>query len=151
MKQSLLPVFFLLSAVSCYQAQEEFMSKQSQLNFALGVETPVVISGDELAQSHGRLVTLKGVLSDTKIPRILGVEVRSERGCRGLHCYATGVLIGLEQPRDPEFEGAANSNPDVVMQYTLYSSLQGDLAVAKANPEQENMDETNLPETDSGS
>jgi hypothetical protein len=51
---------------------------------------PVLTSHSQLEAHVDRLVTIEGVVSETKIPTILGVDVEAEE--LGRRCRATGVL-----------------------------------------------------------
>ena len=54
---------------------------------------PVLTSPDQLAAHVGRTVTIRGVVANSKIPTILGVDVRSnDPDLRGRLAEATGVL-----------------------------------------------------------
>jgi hypothetical protein len=59
-----------------------------------GAERPIVITRtEELSGAVGRVVTLRGVVANTKIPTLVGVDIDSETpDLRGRPATATGVL-----------------------------------------------------------
>lgn len=60
---------------------------------------------DEIDQYVGQLITITGIVSNTKIPQLLGVDIASDDpDVRGLYASATGVLektVVTENEVDP--------------------------------------------------
>lgn len=91
---------------------------------------PVLTNGDQLDGYNGRLVAVRGVILNSKSPRILGVEVRADDKLRGQEAYAVGLLIRWNETTvDPHVQ---NSGPGT--KYFLYFDLSGRLAEARPIP-----------------
>jgi len=96
---------------------------------ALGMEVPVLTHPDERDNYLGQLVAVRGVVSNSKLPQIIDVYVDTDE-LRGREAYAVGVLVKFVVKKvDPE---AANDGPGP--KYMLYTSLDGELAEARALP-----------------
>ena len=103
---------------------------------ALGMKVPVltVESFKDYDKYVGRLVAVRGTVSNTKIPRIAGVDVHVPDGIEREKddCYAVGILTKWTiRPQDIP-PGVANRGPGTF--YILYSDLRGTLAEAKHVP-----------------
>lgn len=113
---------------------------------ALGMDVPVITSADDLDKYIGRLVAIRGKVSNTKMQRIVGVFVNApdELRKREAEAYAVGIL-GKWTVTEAEFQkiqgeaqkignliGVAHPGPGVY--YTLYADLNGKLAEARGMP-----------------
>ena len=98
---------------------------------ALGMKVPVLISAASRDEYIGRLVAIRGTVSDSKIPRIAGIEVGlSDDKLRGQEAYAVGILARfVVTEADPTI---ANSGTGTF--YTLYYDLGGKIAEARPLP-----------------
>ena len=75
-------------------------------------------------------MAVRGIVSETKIPKIMGVRVQTPFELRGQEAYAVGILGKFTVKKvDPLI---ANDGPGV--KYTLYFDLSGKLAEARAMP-----------------
>ena len=75
---------------------------QAQINKA-EILTDTITSKENLDNHVNKLITIKGEISRTKIPQILGIDVDCV-GCEGKNGIATGILIKtivLEKDVDP--------------------------------------------------
>lgn len=130
----------LLALMSAADAAEKSsMAEGHQFKpVALGSKVPVVTDNRELSDFDGRLVAIRGIVSNTKVPTVIGVDVRVDDKLRGREAYAIGILRRSEvtqEQLDAEFaeRGAfATRGPGVY--YTLYFDLSGKLAEARAWP-----------------
>jgi hypothetical protein len=96
----------------------------------LGYESPVILDSSDLTGRNGQLVTLRGAVSNSKIPKIFGVEVRADKEHRGKICYASGILVGVETAKlEPELDQAtAGGQIRGTLEFSLYYDLSGKLA-----------------------
>lgn len=80
----------LIASVTLLHAEDAAV-KQS---VAKPKETPVLLtSREKIDDNVGKLVTIKGEVTNTKIPSILGIDVESsEPDLRGKAATATGIL-----------------------------------------------------------
>lgn len=60
---------------------------------ALGIKVPILEREGDAEKYVGRLVAVRGTVSDSKIPRIRNVEVRADDSLRNREAYAVGILI----------------------------------------------------------
>jgi hypothetical protein len=113
------------------QGQAEQSGRDTTLALAIGMDVPVVTSFKELDKCLGRVVALRGVVSEgNKIPYLLGVQINCDDELRGKEVYALGILKKFEVKEvDPL---TANSGPGI--KYNLYYDLNGELAKARALP-----------------
>jgi|GEM_PF-2849177 len=83
-------------------------------------QPPVVLTSRDQLDAHvGQLVTLRGEVSNTKIPEILGVDVQSNHpDLRGQYAEATGVLHRYVVTPD-EIEAANFANRGAGVFYRL--------------------------------
>lgn len=111
----------------------EEASTGSEMKFApgaLGMAVPVITSAKDRDKYVGRLVAVRGIVSESKLAFIVGVEVKATDELRGREAYAVGIL-GRFTATDDEAR-TANDGPGV--KYTLYSDLSGKLADARSLP-----------------
>lgn len=105
---------------------------------ALGMAVPVITSHNELDAHLGRLVAVRGTITRTKAPTILGVDVRNSSDLDSVDAYAVGVLTRHELTADDHAESQrlygpfASRGPGVT--YHLYFDLSGRHADAKPWP-----------------
>ena len=90
-----------------------FFSKQSlaqnENSIQEGFEPVIVAHEEELDDYVGQLITIKGEVSNTKIPQILGVDVASDDpDLRGEFAVATGVLVKWIVTEDEVDNSVAN-------------------------------------------
>ena len=113
---------------------------------ALGMDVPVLTSADDLDKYIGRLVAVRGTVSNTKLQCIVGVFVDApdDLRTRETDAYAVGIL-GKWTVTEAEFRkwqddarkqgnriGVAHPGPGVY--YSLYADLTGKLAEARPLP-----------------
>ena len=108
---------------------------------ALGMEVPVLTVADHLDEHLGRLVAVRGPISDSKIPLIAGVEVKADDELRGQGAYAIGILtkwkVTEEELRKAEdHAGGPPPNDGPGTRYILYFDLAGRIAKARPLPEE---------------
>ena len=114
---------------------------------ALGMELPVIESEKELDKYVGRLVAVRGVVRNTKLPNIFGVDIRVADELRRSESevYAVGILVKFvvteEQVRKSQEEAARRTGnlvglprPGLGTHYSLYVDLKGKLAEARPLP-----------------
>ena len=107
-------------------------SRGEESTFAvLGMKPPVLTKPAQLDKHLGRLVVVRGVLSRTRVPRIIGVEVEDRPELRGQLATATGILVRpvakVEQLSDAELRGTiVLDGPGI--KYRLYRDLEGHLS-----------------------
>lgn len=125
----------------CGKAVPENRSPRPEKQFApvaLGMDVPVITFADERDEYVGRVVAVRGVVSDTKLAFIVGVEVDASDELRGREAYAVGILQRFTVTEDAiresekKFGKFAHSGPGV--SYTLYFNLSGTLAEARPLP-----------------
>lgn len=100
---------------------------------ALGMQVPVITSANRknIDDYVGRLVAVRGIVSErTKIPDILGVQIKTPDELRGQEGYAVGILGKFTVKQVNPL--VANDGPGV--KYTLYFDLSGKIAEARAMP-----------------
>jgi hypothetical protein len=100
---------------------------------ALGMRVPVITSANRknIDDYVGRLVAVQGIVSErTKLPDILGVQVKTPDELRGQEAYAVGILGKFTVKQVNPL--IANNGPGV--KYTLYFDLSGKIAEAQAMP-----------------
>ena len=95
---SILPVsavaFVTAIAAVCLVAQPS-VCRDKSASFkpgALGMNPPLVTSREDLDKYVGQLVAIRGVVSNTKIATISGVDVCADDHLRGTDAYAVGIL-----------------------------------------------------------
>jgi hypothetical protein len=106
---------------------------------ALGIVPPLLSSRDELDRHLDRLVAIRGIVSPTKIPTIIGVDVRDPHDeLRDKEAYAVGILRkwtetqeGIDA-RTRKYGVFAHRGPGDF--YALYFDLSGELAEARPWP-----------------
>jgi hypothetical protein len=120
-------------------ASEERDTKQVQDDFrprALGMEVPVLQPGAKRDDYVGRLVAVRGEVSDTKLANINGVRVNANLELRGKEAYAVGILIqrtvSEQDVRTLNERGVAHDGPGT--KYALHFDLGGRLAEARPIP-----------------
>ena len=108
---------------------------------ALGMTVPLVTSYKELDNHLGRLVAIRGPISRTKIPTIIGVDIGNQKDLTGVEAYAVGILtrhdITAEDIANANGRNGPIANRGPGTSYTLYFDLAGRLADAKAWPASE--------------
>lgn len=114
-------------------------SRTTETRRVLGMDVPVLTDFKEVEQHVGRLVALRGVVTPgTKIPYLIGVEVKSPDALRGREAYAVGVLAKWTAERE-EAEAGRRAIPPIPgtgpgVKYLLYFDLSGKLAEARPLP-----------------
>ena len=106
---------------------------------ALGLEVPVLSEADDLREHVGRLVAVRGVVSDTKLPHIAGVEVKAGDELRAREAYAVGVLIAStitveDYRRSQEGPDGPIPSKGPGTHYRVYFDLGGKIAEARPVP-----------------
>ena len=111
---------------------------------ALGMDVPVLTSADDRDKYVGRLVAVRGVVSNSKPPAILGVWVATPDGLRDREAYAVGILrkftvseAAYRKMQDDARKagnliGIAHPGPGIY--YQLYADLNWKLAEAQPLP-----------------
>ncbi len=89
----------------------------------------VIEREQDVAACVGKTVTLRGVVSRTKIPAILGVDV-AESGLADQLAEATGVLATYTVPEDHEELPSAHKGPGTY--YALHDPSGQGLATPRA-------------------
>jgi len=122
----------LLLLLACLTVAQSSLAEDKDFRpGALNMEVPVITSAKELDAHVGRLVAVRGMVSErTKIPYIIGVEVGADDEIRGKEAYAVGILGRFEQTKRTPM--VASRGPGV--HYTLYFDLRGKIAEAKPMP-----------------
>jgi hypothetical protein len=114
-------------------------SRTTETMRVLGMDVPVLTDFKEVEQHVGRLVALRGVVTPgTKIPGLIGVEVKSPDALRGREAYAVGILATWTAERE-EAEAGRRANSPIPgtgpgVKYLLYFDLSGKLAEARPLP-----------------
>jgi hypothetical protein len=112
---------------------------------ALGMEVPVITSADDLDKYVGRLVAVQGVVSNTKLPTIIGVWIaRPPDELTEREAFAVGILTKFvvteadykkmqdEARKRGNLVGIAHPGPGVY--YQLYADLNWKKAEARPVP-----------------
>ena len=106
----------------------------------LNFTPPLLTKGTDLDRYVGRVVVVRGELSNTKIPTILGIDVACpDDKLRGKDAYAVGILTKWTITQE-ELNKAFQASGPIASRgagttYVLYHSLSGTQAPAKAWPE----------------
>ncbi|RCS44685.1 hypothetical protein DTL42_17335 [Bremerella cremea] len=106
---------------------------------ALEMTPPLLTSGKEIRKYVGKLIAIRGKVSDTKIPDLLGVEIAlPSHELRGKEAYAVGIL-GESTVSKEEIEETFRNYGPIATQgagtyYKLYSDLSFTPAEAKPWP-----------------
>lgn len=115
---------------------------------ALGMDVPVVTSADDLDKYVGRLVAVRGTVSNTKLQCIVGVFVKApdDLRTREAEAYAVGILVKWTvteaeyQKMQDDARKAGNligiAHPGPGVYYTLYADLNGNWAEARPLPKE---------------
>jgi len=99
---------------------------------ALGVTVPLLTKGSQLPTHSGRLVAIRGVVSNSKRARILGVRI-SPGDLRGQESYAVGILMKHTVTQEQiDMSESPWGRPGTT--YTLYFDLTGNVAKARKWP-----------------
>lgn len=114
-------------------------SPTTETRRVLGMDVPVLTDFNEVEQHVGRLVALRGVVTPgTKIPDLIGVEVKSPDALRGREAYAVGILATWTAEREEAEAGRRENSPIPGTgpgdKYLLYFDLSGKLAEARPLP-----------------
>ena len=108
---------------------------------ALGMTVPLITSHKELDNHLGRLVAIRGTISRTKIPTIIGVDIGNPKDLTGVEGYAVGILSRHDTTAEDIANADGRNGPIATRgpgtSYTLYFDLAGRLADAKAWPASE--------------
>lgn len=111
---------------------------------ALGMEVPVITTADELDKYVGRLVAVRGVVTNSKLPNIIGVWIATPDELREHEAYAVGILTKFvvaeadykkmqdEARKRGNLVGIALPGPGVY--YQLYADLNWKKAEAQPVP-----------------
>ena len=148
------PSFFLLllsfsllaHSVGCQNAttpaaEPEIITPQEPEGFrpgTLGMQPPLLTAHEQLDKHIGQLVAIRGIVSNSKIATIIGVDIQPG-DLRGGDCYAVGVLAKwttTQQQLDELFEKhgpVATRGPGT--HHILYFDLAGKLAEARKWPD----------------
>ncbi len=104
---------------------------------ALGMQPPLLTKHEQLDKYVGQVVAIRGIVSNTKIASIIGVDV--EPGdLRGEDCYAVGILAKSTTTRGQldelvETRGViAARGPGTT--YSLHFDLSGKISAARKWP-----------------
>lgn len=100
---------------------------------------PLLTKGTDLDRYVGRVIAIRGELSQTKIPTILGIDVVCpDDKLRGKEAYAVGILTKWTTTQEQLNEAFHVAGPFATRgpgtSYVLYESLGGTGAPAKAWP-----------------
>ncbi|MEL6109251.1 MAG: hypothetical protein AAFU85_24855 [Planctomycetota bacterium] len=101
------------------------------------MKPPLLTKHEQLDKHIGQLVAIRGVVSNTKIATIIGVDVDPGDG-RGEDCYAVGILAkwttkqGQLDDLFREHGPVATRGPGTA--YKLYFDLRGKAAKARKWP-----------------
>ncbi len=115
----------LLVCASANGEDETPKPSKTFVQMTLGMKIPMVTSVDDLEKNVGRVVALRGVVSQAPQTEILGVEVRSADVLRGHEAYAVGILAKSTASKD------ARAGDAPAVQYHLYFDLAGKLSEAR--------------------
>lgn len=121
------------SRVSSESTGLQFPSSGEFRPTALGMELIVLNSRKELDANLGKLVALRGVVSNTKRAVIIGVEISPE-GLRGKEAYAVGILSKSDESHQAEDVSVQRTRGSTGATYILYSDLSGNLSIAREWP-----------------
>jgi hypothetical protein len=104
---------------------------------ALGMTPEVLVSTAALENHVGKLVAVRGVVSKSKQPTILGVDVAAAETLGGREAYAIGILAkwivtNADLRQVAKKRVVASRGPGTF--YTLYFDLSGKLAEARPWP-----------------
>jgi len=128
----------LLSAASYVIAQTRIAEHEFQ-PVALGMNVPVITSHNDLDRHLGHMIAIRGAISRTKSPTILGVDVRNPKDLDNVDAFAVGVLTRHEQSAEALANTGRKHGPIATrgpgVTYTLYFDLSGRLAAATLWPE----------------
>ncbi|PQO37246.1 hypothetical protein DTL21_04665 [Bremerella cremea] len=100
---------------------------------------PLLTTGKEFRKYVGKLVAIRGKVSNTKIPDILGVAIAYPPGeLRGQEAYAVGILGEWTVTKEQMEETLRKNGPIATRgpgtHYTLYSDLSFTPSEAKPWP-----------------
>lgn len=116
--------------------EEEQVPSASTLKLrGFGLEVPILTSKGQLDGHVGRVVAVRGTIENTKIPRIIGVEVSGGHNLDDafavgfLAMYATTEEVWEEEKRNRTRPIAESFGP--VKRFTLYESMTGTIARAR--------------------
>ena len=98
---------------------------------------PLLTKGCQLDNHVGQLVAIRGIVSDSKLATIIGVDIDPGE-LRGIDCYAVGLLtrwMTTKEQLDAAFKKRgpfATRGPGIT--YVLYTDLRGTQAKARKWP-----------------
>ncbi|MEM6472056.1 MAG: hypothetical protein AAF802_21020 [Planctomycetota bacterium] len=104
---------------------------------ALGLQPPLLTKHEQLNEHIGQLIAVRGIVSNSKIATIIGVDVKPG-DLRGEDCYAVGILTKwttTQEQLDELFEKhgpVATRGPGTT--YKLCFDLSGKAAEARRWP-----------------
>ncbi|MEW4566060.1 hypothetical protein AB1K70_26320 [Bremerella sp. JC770] len=134
-----LTIAVLIVCINTSHADEKSNTENTFRPQAIGFTPPLLIKGTDLDQYVGRVIAIRGPLSDTKVPTILGIDVACpDDKLRGKDAYAVGILMKWTVTQKQLDEAFSVSGPFATRgpgtSYVLYHSLSGTRSPAKAWP-----------------
>lgn len=137
-----LAFLFLVACTGVSLADEPSETGDSFRPKVLNFTPPLLTESTDLDQYVGRVIAIRGQVSNTKIPTILGIDVVCrDDNLRGKDAYAVGILTKWTMTKEQLSKSFELYGPHATRgpgtSYVLYHSLGGTEAPAKAWPDSE--------------